>query len=59
MADPEPDNVRTVFDSYSSVVDANPNGAHPANLLEVKEWMLSIGLEQLVVSVGDSLNSLR
>jgi hypothetical protein len=59
MADPEPDNVSAVLDPYGTVVDTDPDGTHPANLLEMKGWMLGIGLEQFVVSVGNSLDGFR
>ena len=45
MTNPEPDDVGTLLDDNSAVVDADPSRPHPADLLEVEGRMPWVGLE--------------
>ena len=46
VTDPKPNDVRAILDSDGTIMDADTNGPHPANLLEVEGWMSGIGLDR-------------
>jgi hypothetical protein len=59
VTDPEPNNVRTIFNGDGAIVNAHASRPISANLLEMERRMVRISFEKLIVFISEPLDILR